>query len=98
FLNDHKRRRNLDKYSEKRLAIETKNRNFLENSYKVNVSITYWYAYYLYEGIGGFEDKDKASELYKVAADKENASAQLRYAFAIKDEDIPTFIDLSAKN
>ncbi|KAF0463776.1 HCP-like protein [Gigaspora margarita] len=96
-----KERRNFNKYSEIRLAIEKKNRNFLKNSYQINESITYWYAFYLYEGIGGFKDKDKASELYKVAADKGNASAQLRYAFAIKDEDIPTFIkylDLSVKN
>ncbi|CAG8832669.1 14693_t:CDS:1, partial [Gigaspora margarita] len=57
--------------------------------------------------IGGFEDKDKALELYKVAADKGIASAQLCYAFslrknnAIKDKDIPTFIkylNLSAEN
>ncbi|CAG8749825.1 40947_t:CDS:2 [Gigaspora margarita] len=53
------------------------------------------------KSIGGSEDKNKASELYKVAADKGITWAQLRYAFSIKDEDIPTFIkylNQSAKN
>ncbi|CAG8821943.1 16244_t:CDS:1 [Gigaspora margarita] len=107
FLIDHKKRRNFGKDSKERLGIEKNNRKFLEDYYKVYELIMYWYAYYLDEGIGGSEDKDKAPELYKAAADEGIAWAQLRYAFSlrtnnvIKDEDIPTFIkylNQSAKN
>ncbi|RHZ81246.1 hypothetical protein Glove_122g109 [Diversispora epigaea] len=51
-----------------------------------NYLAIYWKAYYLWEGLGGVEcDKVKARELFKIAADKGNADAQLRYAFALKD-------------
>ncbi|CAG8475369.1 6884_t:CDS:1 [Gigaspora margarita] len=96
FLIKHKKRRNLDTNSTERLRIEKENRQFLEKYYKVCELITYWYGYYLYQGIGGPEDKDKASELYKEAADEGIAGAQLRYAFSlIKNNtinDIQTFI------
>ncbi|RIB15047.1 hypothetical protein C2G38_2193370 [Gigaspora rosea] len=51
--------------------------NRKEKYYKVYELITYWYSYYLHQGIGGPEDKDKASELYKEAADEGIAGAQL---------------------
>ncbi|CAG8573062.1 8154_t:CDS:2, partial [Racocetra fulgida] len=81
FLINHKNRRKLDSKSEERLTIERKNRKFLEEYHKVYELITYWYGYYLNQGI----------------ADKGIAGAQLRYAFLLIEnktiKDIQAFIN-----
>ncbi|CAG8798881.1 4740_t:CDS:2, partial [Gigaspora margarita] len=57
-----------------------------ENSFILEVYelITYWYGYYLNEGIGGDPNKKKASDLFKQAA---VLGAQLHYAFSLLNED-----------
>ncbi|CAG8745474.1 34989_t:CDS:2 [Gigaspora margarita] len=53
FLINYKKRRNLDTSSEERLIIESRNRKFLEEYHEVYELITYWYGYYLDQGIAG---------------------------------------------
>ncbi|CAG8703838.1 11197_t:CDS:2 [Gigaspora margarita] len=55
--------------------------------HKVNELITYWYGYYLNEGIGGEKNVKEASDLFKQAADKNVLGAQLCYAFSLLNED-----------
>ncbi|CAG8839725.1 28653_t:CDS:2, partial [Gigaspora margarita] len=83
FLTKHVKRRELSKNSLERIKIEEENRAFLENYWEVYEVITYWYGYYLNEGIGGDKDENKAKDLYKQAADKNVSGAQLRYAFSL---------------
>ncbi|CAG8788256.1 4891_t:CDS:2, partial [Gigaspora margarita] len=47
-----------------------KNRLFLEHYWKVHYIISYWYGYYLYNGIGGDKDENEAINLFKKAAYK----------------------------
>ncbi|CAG8850226.1 17833_t:CDS:2, partial [Gigaspora margarita] len=77
FLINHKQRRKLSKDAPRRIEIEKENRDFLEKYWEVYELITYWYGYYLNEGIGGDKNKERASDLFKQAADKNVPSAQL---------------------
>ncbi|CAG8652429.1 14500_t:CDS:2, partial [Cetraspora pellucida] len=85
ILINHKQRRKLDKENPECLRIEKENHAFLENYYEVYEVLTFWYGYYLYQGIGCDIDKEKASKLYKIAADEDVAISQLHYAFSLID-------------
>ncbi|CAG8664538.1 42499_t:CDS:2 [Gigaspora margarita] len=98
FLTKHINRRKLSRDSLERLTIEKENRIFIENYWEVYELITFWYGYYLNEGIGGDKDEKKAIGLFKQAADKNVRGAQLRYAFSfiknntLRRKDRPEFI------
>ncbi|RIB00037.1 hypothetical protein C2G38_2235916, partial [Gigaspora rosea] len=77
FLTKHYQRRKLLENDPKRIKIEKENREFLKKYWKVYKLITYWYGYYLNEGIGGEKNMKEASDLFKQAADKNVPGAQL---------------------
>ncbi|KAF0508948.1 hypothetical protein F8M41_018634 [Gigaspora margarita] len=54
---------------------EKENRLFLEEYWEVHWTLFYWYGYYLYNGIGGGKDENKAINLFKQAAFKGDEDA-----------------------
>ncbi|CAG8514856.1 25262_t:CDS:2 [Gigaspora rosea] len=88
FLTKHYQRRKLLENDPKRIKIEKENREFLKKYWKVYKLITYWYGYYLNEGIGGEKNMKEASDLFKQTADKNVPGAQLRYAFLLLKKNI----------
>ncbi|CAG8484853.1 43495_t:CDS:1 [Gigaspora margarita] len=104
FLTKHSQRRCLDKNSNDRINIEKENRAFLEEYWEVYQFITYWYGYYLNEGIGGDRDEKKAIKLFKQVANKNVSGAQLRYAFSfvknnsLNRRDLSEFITYLSKS
>ncbi|CAG8782887.1 19921_t:CDS:2, partial [Gigaspora margarita] len=113
FLTKHKQRRNLLKNDPKQIKIEKENREFLEKYWKVYKLITYWYGYYLNEGIGGEKNMKEASDLFKQAANKNvpvanngNNKAQFhlgdlylkgRVGFQVDEEKGKKYLKLAAK-
>ncbi|CAG8551212.1 42449_t:CDS:2 [Gigaspora margarita] len=53
---------------------------FEENAALGDLLAKYWQAYYLFNGYGVKEDKERAKQLFKEAADNDHTDAQLRYA------------------
>ncbi|CAG8467476.1 343_t:CDS:1 [Gigaspora margarita] len=75
FSTKNEKRENLDRDSEERIKIENETRLFLEHYWEVHCIISYWYGYYLYNGIGGGKDENEAINLFKKAAYKGHKAA-----------------------
>ena len=78
---------------------------FQANAALNNSGAKYWKGYYLWEGHGGYKDRELAAQLFKEAADEGVPDAQLRYAFSLVEnktkfnkEEFIKYLRLAAEN